>query len=246
MGLLISGLLLLAAPTVEPAVCVELAAPSYLAPGDDWTALLQMPSLRHAVINPANGAGPAPDPAYLQVVRDGHEADVAVLGYLRTRYGTRDAMEILAEAEDYLTWYEVDGFFVDEVTSGPLGVDYYAGLAGALRDRGGTIITLNPGAVPDEPYMWIGDHVVVFEGSSGQYPQLSMPPWVTKYAPERFWSVVYGADLERGLGAIVEHTAVNHIGLLWVTDDTEPNPYDSVPEVVPPGVCTPPNEVRRP
>lgn len=229
MGPLLIGLLGLAQPPVAPATCVQLAAPSYVVPGQAWSALLETPALRQAVINPASGAGPAPDPAYAEVVRDGHRAGVRMLGYLPTRYGTRDAMEVLAEAEDYLAWYGVDGFFVDETTSGPSGIDYYAGLAAALRERGAATLALNPGAVPDERYMWIGDQVVVFEGPAAAYAKLSMPPWAQSYAPERFWAVVYGVDLARGSDAVVERAVANRVGLLWATNDADGNPYDSVP-----------------
>lgn len=231
MGAWTLGLLLfLDAPSSR--ACVELAATSYLAPGEPWSRLLELRDLRQVVLNPANGAGPALDPDYAEVVRDAHTADVRVLGYLPTRYGTRDAMEVLAEAEDYVAWYGVDGFFVDETTSGPPGVDYYAGLVGALRERGAETIALNPGAVPDERYMWIGDQVVVFEGPAAEYSQLSMPPWASKYAPERFWSVVYGLDIEAGPNPVVLHSIANRIGLLWVTDDAGGNPYDTVPDAV--------------
>lgn len=232
MGAWTLGLLLLADASKPPPACVELAAPSYLAPGEPWARLLEIQGLRQVVLNPANGSGPAFDPGYADVVHDARAAGVRVLGYLPTRYGTRDAMEVLAEAEDYLAWYGVDGFFVDETTSGPSGVDYYAGLVGALRERGAATIALNPGAVPDERYMWIGDQVVVFEGPAQEYAQLSMPPWASKYAPGRFWSVVYAADVLGGPSEAILHSIANRIGLLWVTDDAGGNPYDTVPEAV--------------
>lgn len=214
-------------PVPERQACLSLAAPSYFYPGPQWDQLLSLaPTLEQAVINPTSGAGPGPDPNYLEVVARAHAAGVAVLGYVPTHYATREPMEILAEVDAYLDWYGVDGFFLDEVTSGPDGVPYYAGVVAAIRERGPTTVALNPGAVPAEPYLWIGDQVVVFEGPLAEYRAFQAPAWFRTYAANRFWTIVYGVEDTSEVPTLARVSRENHVQRVWATNDQHENPYD--------------------
>lgn len=220
--------------------CLRLAVPSYFRPGPSWAAMLELPSPPAlAVLNPASGAGAAPDAAYAQASEAARARGIAVLGYVRTRYGARPAAEVLDEVARYRSWYAVDGVFVDEVTAGAEGVDYYAGLVAAMRAGGGTEIVLNPGTVPEEPYMALGDRVVVFEGTADDYASFSAPSWARRYAPRRFWSIVYAVGDPEQQARAVARARAHGVGLLWMTDDADANPYDSFPAIPlrVPGVC---------
>lgn len=92
--------------------------PGYVWPGDTttWaTALHPLDRPQTITINPANGPGPGPNPAYTALLDQAHTVGAEVIGYVPLGYGWRPLADVLADVEQYATWYpSLDGIFYDE------------------------------------------------------------------------------------------------------------------------------------
>lgn len=215
-----------------PVVMVQkIAVPSYFYPGGYWTQLVNSaPRLKMAVISPDNGAGQYLDGNFSKVTEEARKNGITVIGYIYTKYGSRQATEIQAEMDRYTAWYGVDGFFLDEVSNECSQVPYYQGLHDYVkaRPRGGKVV-LNPGAATPECYLAAADVIVNFEGDYDAYLNWQPMGWESKYAADCFWHLVIGvsaANLPNALTLSKQRNA----GWIYITDDTPPNPWDTLPQ----------------
>ncbi|CAM5259178.1 spherulation-specific family 4 protein [Streptomyces narbonensis] len=161
--------------TVTPSLLV----PYYEHPADRpeaWSALVAAaPTLYGVVLNPASGAGRAPDPAFAEVSARLREAGVRVLGYADTAYGRRPHAEVVTDLLRHRDWYGADGSFLDQVTTAPGGLAHYRRIAVAARAAGAATLVLNHGAHPDPGYGEFADLLVTFEGPWDTYRTLDLP-----------------------------------------------------------------------
>ncbi|MFF6784797.1 spherulation-specific family 4 protein [Streptomyces sp. NPDC012510] len=159
----------------------SLLVPYYEHPCDrpaEWDALVAAaPRLYGVVLNPADGPGDAPDPAFLQVAGRLRAAGVRLLGYADTGYGRRPVTEVVRDLTKYRAWYGTDGTFLDQVAAGPGEFDYYRRVAAAVWGAGHATLALNPGTPPHPAYARIADLVVTFEGTWETYRDLPPEPW---------------------------------------------------------------------
>ena len=72
---------------------------------------------------------------------------------------------------------------MDEVSSDAALIPYYQDLADYIRAMPGTFVALNPGTIPAQGYMSVGDTVVVFEGTYNTYKNWSAPAWRRSIRP---------------------------------------------------------------
>ena len=74
-----------------------------------------------AILNPGNGPGTLVDPTYTAAVgalrAAGGKVYGYVYGYVYSSYTTRADSAVQADAARFLSFYPLDGFFVDEVTA---------------------------------------------------------------------------------------------------------------------------------
>ncbi|WP_282691873.1 spherulation-specific family 4 protein [Streptomyces sp. CC208A] len=157
----------------------SLLVPFYEHPTDrpeDWAALLAAaPTLHGVVLNPANGAGEAPDPAFAEAADRLRAAGVRILGYADTAYGRRPHGEVVADLLRHRDWYGADGAFLDQTATGTDALPHYRRLAVAARAAGAATLVLNPGTHPDPGYEELADLVVTFEGPWDTYRTLDLP-----------------------------------------------------------------------
>lgn len=220
-------------PLDQPQQPIGLLIPAYFDPTSDpgdWKTLTQVAGrIRTAVImNPNNGPGSAPNPAYRQVVKAIQNAGGRVLGYIDTGYASQTISTLLAQAEDYRSWYGVDGFFLDDMATGQLS--YYRDLSSQIRaNYPNTMIVGNPGTIFDQSY--IGAHVAdVFvdeEADAATVNANAQAGWVKSYPSGLFAEIAYGAQSDP---AEVQTLADRHIA--WVYSTTRSltaNPYAALP-----------------
>ncbi len=88
------------------------------------------------VINPDNGAGSSVNSDYTTLIERIRETHAEILGYITTNYGSIAEAVVKSDMDDWVAWYDIDGFFFDE-TSGDWTTyeDYYT----SLVDYAGTI-----------------------------------------------------------------------------------------------------------
>lgn len=219
-------------PTPPPAAEEELhvAVPGYVDPGDAayWDAVVAaVPTVRDVVINPDSGPGAAPVGPYVDLVQALRQAGARVVGYVATGYGQRDPATVTADIARWREWYGVTDVFLDEVPAVPEAIPTYAGYTAAVRDGDGMAV-LNPGVVPDPGYFGIADAVVTFEDPASSYLGAEPPGWVRDDERAEVWHIVIDTPADQ-LDAVVGRARQQGVDEVYVTDDVDPNPYDSVP-----------------
>ncbi|GAA4174552.1 spherulation-specific family 4 protein [Gryllotalpicola koreensis] len=225
----------------------------------DWPRLIATGrSLGFVVVNVSNGPGSAEDDAWKSVIDKAHAAGVKVLGYVDTGYlggsdpvrttrlGDTDATSWMVQAEqDVDRWYSfygasIDGVFFDDGmnTCGPTSgssafADDYRYLTEVLHEQHlGALSVLNPGISVPQCYEDAADVLATFEGPASSYldptADLAPLPWQATADPDKFWNIVYDVDQSQ-LPAVMAAAKANNAGYVYATDDTLPNPYDTIP-----------------
>jgi hypothetical protein len=186
-----------------------------------------------AVINPNNGPdGCPPNSDYQRGLDDLRSAGVSMLGYVYTSYGTRDVATVKADVDLYDQCYAVDGIFFDEVSSSADDLAYYTGLYVYVKARPNLdTVVLNPGTHIDESYLSdpAADTAVIFESPSDNWPGYVPDSYIGDYPPERFAMLAYNVPDTSTVCAHIDLAQHRGIGYVYLTDDTLPNPWDSLP-----------------
>jgi hypothetical protein len=180
--------------------------------------------------NPTPGAGRGQrSTAYADAVERARKDGMRVLGYVATGYGARPAAEVEADIDRYARWYGTDGIFLDETPHKPELIGRYRALADRARASGQELVVINPGMVPSPGYFGLADIVVTFEGAAADYSRAiaTAPAWLDQVAPSRIAHLVYGATRQDAVAAV---GADAHAGYLYVTSDSLPNPWHTVPD----------------
>ncbi|GGQ90870.1 spherulation-specific family 4 protein [Streptomyces flaveolus] len=176
---------------------MSLLIPLYVHPAEDpgaWHRLITSADRTYGVVlNPANGPGESPDPAFTAVAGALRAAGARLLGYVDTDYGTRPAADVVEDARRHREWYAADGCFLDRVSAARSELSAHKALVRVLRRQGTTCVVLNPGVHPAPGYARLADLVVTFEGHWSTYVSaFSRPDWTRRHPPERFCHLVYG------------------------------------------------------
>jgi hypothetical protein len=209
---------------------IRSSIPAYFSPGPLWdTAVSDAPATEIMIMNPLDGPGSSFDAGYASAVSDAQSAEVKVIGYVYTLYGSRDPATVKAEIDDYMSWYDVDGIFLDEVSDDPADLPYYQDLENFIRTKSGSFIMINPGAVPDEQYMGVADVVAVFEGNHSKYLNTTFPAWLDSYPKDRFQHFVYDTPFVN-FRDTWSYAESQNVGYIYITDDVLPNPWNSLPD----------------
>ena len=115
-------------PVVAPTQSVhpmthKIIAPTYFWPGatgvpDGWSrVVLAATYISTVLLNPDSGPGQQQVQAFVDVTQQSQAAGVKVLGYVDSAYGNRAVDDVLSEIDTYSAWYQVDGFFIDDMYS---------------------------------------------------------------------------------------------------------------------------------
>jgi hypothetical protein len=197
-----------------------------------------------AIVNPDSGPGSTSDAQYRRAIDTLAAAGATRIGYVSTRYGTRDRDAIEADVRAWAQLYggRVTGIFFDEVSSSahPDTVALYDDLCAYATDRGLGFSVLNPGTVPAVGWSTTCDVVIAFEnayaGNQGEpgssWPAHELPNRLRMLGRDRLGMIVHttaGADMP----AVIAEAAEQGYGYVYVTDDAEtglpPSPYNFLP-----------------
>lgn len=208
----------------------RIAVPAYFTSATSWTQLgAGSPTVGMAIINPNSGVGRTKQLSYVSRVASAHASGLRILGYVYSNYGARSANSVTAEIANYFNWYGVDGIFVDEVSDSCGDLGYYQGLANAVKSRSAAAqLVLNPGGNTAECYMATADVIVNYEGTYSSYANWKPSGWVANHAASRFWHLVYNTSRNK-LASAVSLSQQRNAGYLYVTSDSTPNPWDTLP-----------------
>ncbi|MFE5090297.1 spherulation-specific family 4 protein [Streptomyces sp. NPDC056638] len=184
----------------------------------EWAELTRPGTPLHwAVLNIDNGPGARPDPHCLEAagrLRNARERAVhgeapqesiraaggRLLGHLDLAFGSRSFGELIADAQSFLDWYRVDGFYLGRCPAGRADLAAVRRLTSTLatllergdqgEERGPLVLGL--GTHPHPGYAEAADQLVTYSGPWTDYRWSQVAEWTAAHPPERFAHFVHG------------------------------------------------------
>jgi hypothetical protein len=217
------------------ALGVLVPAYFYPAQGSAWDSLnraaQRVPLI--AIMNPNNGPTTAPIADYSRAVTALRNAGGLVIGYVYSSYTARPVAQVKADIDRYLSFYTIDGIFVDEMTNDPdaAHLAYYAELYSYIKsNRPSYLVVGNPGTKTLADYLLrpTADLLVTFENNTG-YAQYVPDPWTQTRPATAFSHLCYATAAAETMTNYVDLAARRNAGYIYVTDDSGSNPWDRLP-----------------
>jgi len=209
---------------------VGLYIPLYIAPGSDWTTLINLkktyPDLPIiAIINPNSGPGTSVDPAYTEYIGKLKDAGITVHAYDHTTGGARDIADVKADIDNYKSFYpQIDGIFFDEMAATTGQESYYTTATEYALSQGFKTTDGNPGMNIPKSYADTVNIILISE-TTGTIDLSVSSQWPTSN-PAKLAVMVH---TESSLPKDWVVDACKVANWLYVTDDIMPNPYDVLP-----------------
>jgi hypothetical protein len=233
----ISLLSLLAVSTARSAP-LGIMVPAYFYPsaGGYWNELnaaaTRVPLV--VIMNPDSGPGKSRDKTYVSALAKLHRAGGKITGYIHTSYGARPLAEVEKEIDLYLSFYRLDGFFIDEMTNdqSPGHLDYYAAIYKYIKAKGAKYtVTGNPGCNTTEDYITkpTDDSFMIFEDNSTNYVSFAPSNWVVRYSAQQFVHLPYNVTAPATMTNYVQLAVSRNAGWICITDNNLPDPYKGLP-----------------
>jgi len=211
---------------------VRMAVPAYFGPGPEWQRLIAgAPAVGMIVFNPNSGPGTATDPLYTQAIAQAQAAGIIVLGYVGTSYGARPEADVIADINKYYDLYAPSGIYFAE---GPMDADctsmeaMYHRMADSVHARDASAY-LAVGTRFCPTYIYFFDLMVQFARNWGEYQTDYAPPsWMPANSPQRFCHFVNNVPAS-DVSAALSRAITNGAGWVFVTDQSDPNPWGVLP-----------------
>ena len=178
-----------------------------------------------AIMNPDSGPGASKSTSYVNVLSQLHQAGGTVIGYTYSGYGTRALADVEADIDTYLSWYNVDGFFIDEMAddANTTNYAYYQSLYQYIKSKGAQYsVTGNPGANTQQNYLSIPtvDSLMIFESNGSKYSSFAPSSWVYQYPPKQFVHLPYGVTNITTMSNYVGLAVGRNAGWIYISDST--------------------------
>ncbi len=178
-------------------------------------------------------------------------ANITVLGYVPTAWGARNITSVKADILKYYDWYHVNGLQLDQMPnweydgpqgqlhySGPNGTfmpAYFSNLTSYAKSLGMTKVYGNSGADVPQNFLGTVDIIGIFENPFAA-PFISSPSGVNGLAGVNGWHMNYSktnfAFFSYNLTSVNPYyivAASDYVGYLFLTNGTEPQPYNVLP-----------------
>jgi hypothetical protein len=212
---------------------VHIAALPYTASDAIWNDVIAgAPSVAILVLNPNSGVGTSFSQAFLDRTEAAQAAGIKVLGYVDTNYAARASSDVESEIDQYFSWYEVDGIYLDRTSSSCFDASYYGSLRAYVQSTyidPSLLVVQDPGNNVPECYAPTASILVTFQGSYADYLSYTPDSWTANYPADQFWHLVYDASSIAQLTNAFALAAQRRAGYVFVTDDQLPNPWDALP-----------------
>lgn len=163
-----------------------------------------------AIANPSNGDFDESNPNHRAMIERLTASGIKVIGYVYTKYATRDIDKVKANLDSWAEFYKevgVDGIFFDEATDDEEeGLAYYQELYKHCKELDLNFVVLNPGARVDASYIDNGaaDMIVTIESKS----VLDKTKWNKKGSQTALGMLIYYMDedeLDETIDIAIEH-----------------------------------------
>ncbi|WP_345649852.1 spherulation-specific family 4 protein [Streptomyces tremellae] len=189
----------------------------------EWAELTRPGTPLHwAVLNVADGPGARPDPHCLEAAGRLTNAGLRLLGHLDLKYGMYDFADLVCDAQRYVDWYRVDGFYLDRAPADRAelaGVRRVTATLDAVLDGGHLV--LGHGTHPYAGYAEAADQLVTYSGPWADYRWSQAAPWTAAYTQDHFVHLVHGVP--RGhLDEAMRIARWQGAGTIFFTDRSDP------------------------
>ncbi|KAL5322831.1 hypothetical protein ACEPPN_010810 [Leptodophora sp. 'Broadleaf-Isolate-01'] len=233
----------------------QIAIASYINPLGEpatWQRLLAYDSNKISVLvaNVLNGPDYIVEDNWKLVIDQAAGQGKTILGYVRTGYlgvsqqkfttrlGSHNLADWASQIEqDVDKWFELysslGGIFFDEgwpeCGDNNIYADLYAYINNyTKRKHPGAYTVLNPGSPMAQCFENTMDTLLTFESSYENYQSSYVPNDWTPTDPRKIWHIVYRVPQDQ-VANVAAFARSRGAGLLEVTDDDNPNPYDTLP-----------------
>ncbi len=217
---------------------LEILVPAYFYPAinSPWNQLnaaaTRVPLT--AIMNPASGPGSAVDTNYVNAVNSLRSAGGKVIAYVSSNYANRPIANVIADIDTYRGWYNVDGFFIDEMSNmGSQTVqNYYAQIYNYVKSiENSWEVIANPGTTTLEGFLTrpTADRLVVFEGDGGMYTPYVPSAWNSQHDASDFVHLIHSEPSVVAMRNQIQLARQRNAGMIFITDDVLNNPWDRLP-----------------
>jgi hypothetical protein len=199
-----------------------------------------------AIMNPASGPGASVNPDYTRAVGSLQAAGGKVIGYVPTTFGSRPIALVESDIGFYVSNYHVNGIFLDQMGAGPGAHAYYGQIYSYIKGLSpGLHVVANPGIPfpPVDGFVDVADTLTVFEGplrnadpSGASFeafpdagPYQGLPLWFRNVPGGKIDNIVFDVPTVADMFAALDKAISNNAGYVYLTNDTLPNPYDTLP-----------------
>ena len=127
---------------------------------------------------------------------------------------------------------DFSGIFIDEMSTETSTLSYYEELYEYILSKTGLDeVHGNPGVSSEEAFVSAPatTSLVISENYMSEWPSYSTDSWVNEYDASRFSMLVHTASTISEMQTAIDLAVQRNIGLLYVTDDAMPNPWDMLP-----------------
>ncbi len=210
--------------------------PLYSYPSDPaWSAIVAAKKAHpgvavRAIINPDGGPGASKDPEFATGIATLDAAGIVVLAYVTTSYGKKASAEVEGEIDAYRGFYAgLKGIFFDEMSTTAGDEAYYKGLDQYAKGKDLSVTVGNPGTGTLASFVGTVDTILIYE-SEGLPTAGSLGVFAGQLDRQNFGVIPYGVP---ALDAAFVASARSSVGFIYLTDDTLPNPWDTLPAYFP-------------
>ena len=226
----------LCAGSAHAALTAIVQAYFYPVPNSPWdnlnAAASRIPVT--AIMNPGSGPGNIQDSNYVNAVDNLRTAGGKVIGYVPTTWGARPAADVKADIDKYVSWYNIDGIFFDEMASSGSNssLNYYQGIYDYVKGINPAWEVMgNPGTTTAESYLTrpAADSLIVFESFASDYPGYTPSGWNFNHDPSQIGHLVHTTANQADMLTYLDLAVQRNAGQVYVTDDALNNPWDTLP-----------------
>jgi len=168
----------------------------------------------YVILNPGNGdAVSCPANSDWQPAIDLlKQKGVRTIGYVHSSYAKRALSAYEPEIDKYLECWQVEGIFVDEVSSQSKDIPHYQQLFDYIKEQAKITgnppsVWLNPGTDADEGYMNVSDVIWQFESPLSAFEKYTPPPYLRKYPSTRTGMMVLDVADEQTMEVILRNVS---------------------------------------
>lgn len=203
------------------------------------------------VANALNGPDNTVNTAWEKVINNAAGAGKTVIGYVRTGYlgqstlgfttrlGSNELADWVSQIEmDVDLWYslypgKIGGIFFDEGwnscgTDNQFSELYRLITENTKRKYPGAFTVLNPGATMPQCFEDSADTLMTFESSYETYTSSYVSNGWTASSTQKIWHIIYNVP-SSAVATVAALAKKRGAGYVQITDDTLPNPYDTLP-----------------